>query len=207
MDDDDDFGDFIDAPLEQQQQQQKEEGTIKVANGTRVDTIDLLRKAHQEYLPIIDSALLKPLSTATYQLRKRILSNKKTKEFIKGYIELMWIIKRIMAGRRRMCPGSITTVDKTARHVEQYWFDDQESRLNVRVKALGNSINWPVLNSKIIYDSVAIGDTCLVCGLARNENLEGDNNITKWVQDTNLNGHKSCINFYSSDFQITSQSN
>lgn len=73
-------------------------------------SIELLQQFNSTVLHIADS-LFNSLVPLNYTLKKRVLANPKTKEFLLGYLETVMVCAKIMAGRRRrLTNGNISSL-------------------------------------------------------------------------------------------------
>lgn len=73
-------------------------------------SIELLQQFNSTVLHIADS-LFSSLVPLNYTLKKRVLANPKTKEFLLGYLETVMVCAKIMAGRRRrLTNGNISNL-------------------------------------------------------------------------------------------------
>lgn len=119
------------------------------------NSIALLTLFHTQIIRIIDP-LFKSIIPLPYNLKKRVLNNAKTKEFLRGYFETVRIAARVMMGRYRRLFTSSTSkknlqqqqeeqlelclkADREARELERIWKEEIAPRLRAANISISSS--------------------------------------------------------------------
>lgn len=135
------------------------------------------------------SHLQTELAPLPFALKRRVLANPKTKDFVSGYLESISVVARIIAGRARRSLTAEQTklADREARHFESDW-----TALRPRIVSLAPaSASVPSIDSRAIFSAKASAAVCDVCGLAKNEALKHQPRPV-WADG----GHKTCLAFW-----------
>lgn len=146
--------------------------------------------------------LFKELISLSYALKKRVLSNTKTKQFLEGYLETISIGAHIMVGRyRRLADSksaSIHASDRTAREFVRTWAQEIMPRLRTALPP--GSMSTLNEMSTTAVSAKSRGPCCIVCGLTRDEKVSTPpvklkSSSIKWNDENNM-GHEKCLKFW-----------
>lgn len=147
----------------------------------------------------------KEIVPLSYSLKKRVLSNTKTKQFLQGFLETVSIGAQIMAGRYRRLdsskPNASDTSDRAAREFSRMWAEELMPRLRTALPPSLASKLGDLSGSFAYPASTSLASShCIVCGLSRAEQAQKlplkISAAAKWDENSNL-GHAKCLKFWS----------
>lgn len=140
-----------------------------------------------------------------YSLKKRVLSNIKTKQFLQGFLETVTIGTQIMAGRYRRLDFSKVNAsdasDRAAREFSRRWAEELMPRLRTALPPTLASKLGDLSGSFAYPTSTSLASSlCIVCGLSKAEQAQKlplkTSTAAEWDDNTKL-GHTKCLKFWS----------
>ncbi|KAK9322752.1 hypothetical protein V1517DRAFT_322341 [Lipomyces orientalis] len=132
--------------------------------------------------------LFQELAPLPFPLKRRVLSHPKTKKFFASLLCGAQVAVRICAGRKRR--GGKFEADREAREIARVWKSLRERIAGVGMREL------PSIDASFVlreYEGDK-SDLCLVCGVARHENVRGCTMASGW--DFENGGHMACIKWW-----------
>lgn len=166
------------------------------------DSTELLGLFNASIFSLVDH-LFKELIPLSYALKKRVLNNAKTKQFLAGYLETVQIGAQIMAGRYRRTtdskPATIEASDRAAREFARTWAQEIMPRLRTALPP-GSKFQLSEMSTTALSSKSAKGPYCIICGLAKAEHVQKPpvkqtTSSKKWNEENNL-GHEKCLKFW-----------
>ncbi|KAK9374384.1 uncharacterized protein V1513DRAFT_446226 [Lipomyces chichibuensis] len=132
--------------------------------------------------------LFQELAPLPFPLKRRVLSHPKTKKFFASLLSGAQVAVRICAGRKRR--GGRFEADREAREVARLWKVLRERIAGVGMREL------PYIDASFVFREYTgdKSDLCLVCGVARHENVRGCTSMDPW--DLENGGHRACIKWW-----------
>ncbi|KAK9470193.1 uncharacterized protein V1510DRAFT_432315 [Dipodascopsis tothii] len=139
------------------------------------------------YFPL-PQPLFADLAPLAYPLKRRVLSNARTKHFLKGLLSGIHIGQRLCAGRARR--GGRYDADREARELARLWQD-----LSHRLKGVG-MLQLPAIDPSHVLPRFRgdPGELCPVCGVGAFETVRGATIDARWNDDKR--GHANCMNWW-----------
>ncbi|KAK9356663.1 hypothetical protein V1523DRAFT_400990 [Lipomyces doorenjongii] len=131
--------------------------------------------------------LFHELAPLPFPLKRRVLSHPKTKKFFASLLSGAQVAVRICAGRKRR--GGRFEADREAREIARLW-----KVLRERIAGVGMR-DLPYIDASFVFREYTgdKSDLCLVCGVARHENVRG---CTESLWDHENGGHMACIKWW-----------
>ncbi|KAK9318169.1 hypothetical protein V1522DRAFT_397376 [Lipomyces starkeyi] len=131
--------------------------------------------------------LFQELAPLPFPLKRRVLTHPKTKKFFASLLAGAQVAVRICAGRKRR--GGRFEADREAREVARLWKILRERIAGVGMREL------PYIDASFVFREYTgdKSDLCLVCGVARHENVRGCS-MDLW--DHENRGHMACIKWW-----------
>ncbi|KAJ8098758.1 hypothetical protein POJ06DRAFT_239629 [Lipomyces tetrasporus] len=132
--------------------------------------------------------LFQELAPLPFPLKRRVLSHPKTKKFFASLLCGAQVAVRICAGRKRR--GGRFEADREAREIARVWKSLRERIAGVGMREL------PSIDASFVlreYEGDK-SDLCLVCGVARHEDVRGCTMASGW--DFENRGHMACIKWW-----------
>ncbi|KAK9453567.1 hypothetical protein V1511DRAFT_505094 [Dipodascopsis uninucleata] len=149
----------------------------------------------QNLLPLFETnlfslpaPLFQEITPLPYPLKRRVLSNPRTKQFFEGIISGVNIAIRICAGRRRRSKSA--DADFEAREIARLWKSLRHRLVGVGITEL------PTLDPDYVLKKYVGNpkDLCIVCAVSRNEMPRGTTRQASW--DSANSGHVTCIKWW-----------
>lgn len=176
---DDDFDDFND---------------FEVAPSVAIPSpLELMEGISANVLPVLQS-FLNSLIPLAYPLKRKAMKKPQFLAFLPGFLEIILVAGRIMAGRARrsISASQKSDADRAANQLEDTW-TKLRSRLDSLLPA-NHGYRLLSISSTAVFNSSTTATTCIICGLAKNELIRGEKPNKKW--STVSGGHETCIKYW-----------
>ncbi|KAK9464765.1 hypothetical protein V1512DRAFT_230130 [Lipomyces arxii] len=153
-----------------------------------VPNSEVLLSLFQSNLFPLPLPLFQELGPLPFPLKRRVLSQQKTKRFFAALLAGAEVAIRICAGRKRR--GGRFEADREARECARVWKSLRERIAGVGMRDLPN------LDASFTFRDYPgePSDLCIVCGVARHEKVRGCVGQTGW--DFENGGHTTCIRWW-----------
>lgn len=155
--------------------------------------VELMEGISINVLPILQS-FLNSLVPLAYPLKRKAMKKSQFNAFLPGFLEIILVASRIMAGRARrsISASQKSDADRAANQLEDTW-TKLCSRLNSLLPA-NHGYNLIAISSAAVFSSSTTATTCIICGLAKNELVKGEKPNKSWSSVSG--GHGSCIKYW-----------
>ncbi|KAK9462752.1 uncharacterized protein V1516DRAFT_188979 [Lipomyces oligophaga] len=149
---------------------------------------DVLLSLFETNLFPLPDPLFKALAPLPFPLKRRVLSDAKTRAFFEAFLRAVEVAIRICAGRKRR--GGRFEADKEAREIARQWRNLRERIAGSGLRDLPN-VDASLTLRGLVSNRVHL---CIVCGVANGETVRGCTRQDSW--DSRSGGHSTCIKWW-----------